>query len=60
MRFLEFDRHQQVHWVRGLFTAVKLVSSDEFEIKPGDNGFGPNSSFTELGLSRAHWRRGYS
>ena len=35
---------------RTVYSNIKLVSSDEFEVKPGDNGFGPNSSFTELGF----------
>ena len=35
---------------RTVYSNIKLVSESEFEVKPGDNGFGPNSSFTELGF----------
>ena len=34
---------------RTVYSNIKLVSSDEFTVKPGDNGFGPNSS-SELGF----------
>ena len=35
---------------RTVYSNIKLVSTDEFTVKPGDNGFGPNSSFSELGF----------
>ena len=35
---------------RTVYSNIKLVSENEFEVKPGDNGFGPNSSFSELGF----------
>ena len=35
---------------RTVYSNIKLVSESEFEVKPGDNGFGPNSSFSELGF----------
>ena len=35
---------------RTVYSDIKLSSEKEFTISPGDNGFGPNSSFTELGF----------
>ena len=35
---------------RTVYSNIKLVSENEFEVRPGDNGFGPNSSFSELGF----------
>ncbi|RZP22240.1 MAG: hypothetical protein EVA26_03705 [Burkholderiaceae bacterium] len=35
---------------RTVYSNIKLVSESEFEVKPGDNGFGSNSSFSELGF----------
>ena len=35
---------------RTVYSNIKLVSESEFDIKPGDNGFGSNSSFSELGF----------
>ena len=35
---------------RTVYSNIKLVSENEFEVKPGDNGFGSNSSFSELGF----------
>ena len=34
----------------GLYSNIKLVSGSEFTVEPGDNGFGENSSFSELGF----------
>ena len=47
----EFVERQQIHCgARTVYSNIKLVSESEFEVKPGDNGFGSNSSFTELGF----------
>ncbi|OUV02948.1 MAG: hypothetical protein CBC42_05435 [Betaproteobacteria bacterium TMED82] len=35
---------------RTVYSDIKLVSKEQFSIEPGDNGFGQNSSFTELGF----------
>ena len=35
---------------RTVYSNVKLVSAKEFTVEPGDNGFGPNSNFSELGF----------
>ncbi|OUT97693.1 MAG: hypothetical protein CBC01_05545 [Betaproteobacteria bacterium TMED41] len=35
---------------RTVYSDIKLISEEAFTIAPGDNGFGPNSSFTELGF----------
>ena len=35
---------------RTVYSNIKLVSGSEFTVEPGDNGFGENSSFSELGF----------
>ncbi len=35
---------------RTVYSDIKLLSDKEFTVEPGDNGFGPNSSFSELGF----------
>lgn len=35
---------------RTVYSDIKLTSEKEFTVAPGDNGFGSNSSFTELGF----------
>ena len=35
---------------RTVYSNIKLISEEAFSVKPGDNGFGPNSNFSEMGF----------